>query len=235
MPRVSIVRSEFTLLLVALATFSAGAAATLYVVGLVTPAESRARVLDRVGPIEDSPIDSAAVTVVPAAPHTAREAGGASTIPPDSLERLYQELRGRRLLLPVEGITVEDLRDHFSDARGERLHHAIDILAPRDTPVRAVENGRIRRLYLSNGGGGIAIYQLDPTESFAYYYAHLSRYADGLKEGDVVTRGQVIGHVGTTGNAPPDTPHLHFAITLLDADKKWWGGTPLNPFLVLRP
>ena len=228
----NIVRSEFTLLLVSLAAFAAGASATVYVVRSLDPVESGARVLDPLDLRGEDDSDSSTVDAVPAGLHRAAAAAGSPPLPPDSLERLYQELRGRRLLLPVEGVAVEALHDDFADPRGERLHHAIDILAPRETPVRAVENGRIRRLYLSNGGGGIAVYQLDPTESFAYYYAHLSRYAEGLREGDVVTRGQVIGYVGTTGNAPPDTPHLHFAISLLDADKRWWGGTPLNPFLV---
>ena len=143
------------------------------------------------------------------------------------------ELRARRLEFPVEGIAREKLTDTFDDARSGHLHEAADILAPRHTPVRAVEAGTIARL-LSNASGGITIYQLDPSERFVYYYAHLERYADGLKEGQTVGRGQVIGYVGTTGNAPRTVPHLHFAIFRVVDQRQWWSGAPINPYLVLR-
>ena len=145
-----------------------------------------------------------------------------------------EELRSRALTLPVHGIKKEELRDTFNELRGgSRRHEAIDILAPRNTPVFAVEDGEIAKLFLSEAGG-ITAYQFDPTGKFVYYYAHLERYADGLKEGDKVKRGQVIGYVGTTGNAPRDTPHLHFAIFQLTDDKRWWQGTPIDPYSVLR-
>jgi len=99
--------------------------------------------------------------------------------------------------------------------------------------VRAVEGGRIARLFNSKAGG-ITVYQFDPTERFCYYYAHLDRYADGLSENDVVRPGQIIGYVGVSGNAPKDTPHLHFAVFRLTDEKKWWDGTPLDPFDVLK-
>jgi murein DD-endopeptidase MepM/ murein hydrolase activator NlpD len=146
----------------------------------------------------------------------------------------FEELRRRDLTLPVQGIEKKDLRSNFNELRGgTRRHEAIDVLAPRNTPVLAVEDGRVARLFLSEAGG-ITIYQFDPSEQYVYYYAHLERYADGLKEGDRVTRGQVIGYVGTTGNAPRNTPHLHFAIFKMGADKKWWQGTPIDPYSVLR-
>jgi murein DD-endopeptidase MepM/ murein hydrolase activator NlpD len=144
-----------------------------------------------------------------------------------------EELRGRRLEFPVEGIPRERLTDTFDDARSGHVHEAADILAPRNTPVRAVEAGTIARL-LSNPSGGITVYQLDPSERFVYYYAHLERYVDGLKEGQKVDRGQVIGYVGTSGNAPKNTPHLHFAIFRVMDQRQWWGGAPINPYLVLR-
>ena len=119
--------------------------------------------------------------------------------------------------------------------RGEpRGHEAVDLLAPRNTPVRAVEDGKIARLFFSKAGGN-TIYQFDPSEQFCYYYAHLDHYASGLHDGQLVAKGEVLGYVGTTGNAPPDTPHLHFAIMKLAEDKRWWKGTAIDPFLVYRP
>jgi murein DD-endopeptidase MepM/ murein hydrolase activator NlpD len=145
-----------------------------------------------------------------------------------------EALRIRSLTLPVQGIKREDLRDTFNEMRGAtRRHEALDVLAPRNTPVLAVEDGKIAKLFLSEAGG-ITIYHFDPTETYCYYYAHLERYADGLKEGDTVKRGQVIGYVGTTGNAPRNTPHLHFAIFKMAEDKKWWQGTAIDPYSVLR-
>ena len=145
------------------------------------------------------------------------------------------DLEDRDLLVPVEGVDRSTLTRQFGDARGagSRRHEALDILAPRNTPVRAVEDGTIARLFHSNSGG-ITIYQFDPSARYSYYYAHLERYADGLKEGDRVRKGQVIGYVGTSGNAPKDTPHLHFAIFRLTQEKRWWEGTPIDPFDVLR-
>lgn len=143
------------------------------------------------------------------------------------------DLRQRNLVLPVQGITPEKLQNTYDDARsGGRVHEAIDILAPRNTPVLAVEDGRVAKLFTSKQGG-LTIYQFDPTETYAYYYAHLERYADGVKEGVVLRRGQLIGYVGTSGNAPPETPHLHFAIFRLTPEKRWWEGDPINPFAIL--
>ena len=156
----------------------------------------------------------------------------ATAIP--ALSGVVDELRNRQLTLPVRGIKRDDLRDTFNEARGSsRRHEALDVLAPRNTPVLAVEDGTIAKLFLSDAGG-ITIYQFDPAEAYCYYYAHLERYAEGLKEGAPIKRGQVIGFVGTTGNAPRDTPHLHFAIFKLSDEKKWWQGTPIDPYSVLR-
>jgi murein DD-endopeptidase MepM/ murein hydrolase activator NlpD len=99
--------------------------------------------------------------------------------------------------------------------------------------VVAVEDGTIAKLFLSKAGGN-TIYQFDPSRQYAYYYAHLERYADSLKEGEAIQRGQVIGYVGTTGNAPKNTPHLHFAVFRLSAEKRWWEGTPIDPYDILR-
>jgi murein DD-endopeptidase MepM/ murein hydrolase activator NlpD len=144
-------------------------------------------------------------------------------------------LRRRGLEFPVDGVERKELRDTFSDTRGQgRSHEALDIMAPRGTPVRAVEEGTIAKLFESRGGGGLTIYQFDPSESFCYYYAHLDRYAPGIREGQPVHRGQVIGYVGSTGNASPDAPHLHFTIFQLTPERKWWKGEPLNPYPVFK-
>ncbi len=143
------------------------------------------------------------------------------------------DLRQRNLVLPVQGIRPEQLQNTFEDSRGGgRVHQAIDIMAPRNTPVMAVEDGKIAKLFTSKQGG-LTIYQFDPSETYAYYYAHLERYADGLKEGMMLRRGQVVGYVGTSGNANPEGPHLHFAIFRLTPEKRWWDGAPINPFPVL--
>lgn len=143
------------------------------------------------------------------------------------------ELAHRGLAIPVDGVAPDQLARSFDAPRsGERAHRAIDILAPRHTPVRAVEDGRIARLFHSRAGG-ITIYQFDPTERYCYYYAHLERYADGLQEGQQVRKGDLLGYVGTSGNAPPGTPHLHFAVFRLTAEKRWWEGTPIDPYDVL--
>jgi peptidoglycan LD-endopeptidase LytH len=160
----------------------------------------------------------------------------AATVPPAPVSPTEAgeivALRGRDLKLPVDGVDRKDLRNTFSEARGSRTHEALDILSPRGTKVRAVEDGRVQKLFTSKAGG-LTIYEFDPTQTFAYYYAHLDRYEDGLREGQMVKRGDVIGYVGSTGNASPDAPHLHFAIFRLGPEKRWWKGDPINPYLVL--
>lgn len=135
-----------------------------------------------------------------------------------------------KLLVPVQGIKSAQLTDTFYHPRGEqRQHEALDIMAPTGTPVIAVADGKVAKLFQSKPGG-LTVYQFDPSEQFAYYYAHLDRYADGIAEGMDVKRGTVIGYVGVTGNSDPNAPHLHFAVVALTAEKQWWKGTPINPF-----
>lgn len=137
------------------------------------------------------------------------------------------------LTLPVEGVLRRDLRDSFDSPRSHgRRHAAIDIMAPRNTPVVAAVDGEIRKLAWSSGGG-LTIYEFDRSQTRVYYYAHLQRYRDGLREGAVVHRGEVIGYVGTTGNATPDAPHLHFAIAKLPPSKAWWKGVAVDPYPLL--
>jgi peptidoglycan LD-endopeptidase LytH len=165
---------------------------------------------------------------VPAAPPLTRDEPVPEPASPAS------DLRGRRLTLPVQGLERKDLRGSFDEERGGgRRHEAMDVLSPRNTPVLAVDDGTIAKLFTSKAGG-LTIYQFDPNAEYAYYYAHLERYASGLGERQKVKRGDVIGYVGTSGNAPPDTPHLHFAIFKLTEAKQWWKGTAIDPFLVLR-
>ena len=134
--------------------------------------------------------------------------------------------------MPVAGVAREDLHDSYDERRGLRPHEAIDLAAPSGTPVVAADDGTIAKLFESDAGG-LTIYQFDPTSTYAYYYAHLDHYAEGLHEGDAVRRGDVVGYVGTSGNAG-ETAHLHFAILKLGPEKRWWEGTPINPYLVLR-
>jgi murein DD-endopeptidase MepM/ murein hydrolase activator NlpD len=143
-------------------------------------------------------------------------------------------LRHRDLEIPVDGVHRKDLHDTFAETRsGTRPHEALDILAERHTPVKAVEDGTVEKLFTSKAGG-LTIYQFDPTGTFCYYYAHLNAYAAGLREGQRVHKDDVIGYVGSTGNASPDAPHLHFAIFRLTPERKWWKGEPINPYPVLR-
>jgi peptidoglycan LD-endopeptidase LytH len=140
---------------------------------------------------------------------------------------------GTALLIPVAGVKAAQLQDTYSQPRGsERVHEALDILAPIGTPVYAVADGRIAKLFTSKPGG-LTIYQFDPNEKYSYYYAHLDHYATALKEGQQVKRGDLIGYVGTTGNADPAAPHLHFAMFELGPEKNWWQGKPINPYPLL--
>ena len=141
-------------------------------------------------------------------------------------------LRARDLMFPVPGFDRLKLHDSFEDPRdgGSRIHAALDIAAARGTPVLAVEDGTIARLHNSVGSGGLSVYHFDASATYCYYYAHLDRYAPGLKDGVAIKKGDVVGYVGTTGNAPPNAPHLHFAIFKLGPEKRWGHGVPLNPF-----
>ena len=143
-------------------------------------------------------------------------------------------LRGRRLVLPVANVRPTELPNTFDEARagGARRHDALDIRAPRGTPVLSADVGRITKLFTSDAGG-LTIYASEPSGRFVYYYAHLDRYDPRLREGMPVSRGDTIGYVGTTGNAPPNTPHLHFAVMKLGDPKRWWDGAAINPYPLL--
>ena len=137
-------------------------------------------------------------------------------------------LRERMLMVPVAGVQPDQLRDTFEEQRGGgRRHRALDILAPRGTPVLAADEGMVLSVR-ENRLGGKVVFMLDPARRLVYYYAHLDRWAEGLRDGQPLAKGDVIGYVGTTGNAPRDTPHLHFQVMRLDDPKRYWDGLPLD-------
>ena len=136
----------------------------------------------------------------------------------------------RGMAIPVAGRTLGDLQDTFDEGRSSgRIHRALDILAPRGTAVLAADSGRILRIAV-NALGGNTIYAADPLGRVVYYYAHLDAYRTGLVQGATVARGDTLGYVGTTGNAPKDTPHLHFQVMRMPPDGKYWDGEPINPY-----
>jgi murein DD-endopeptidase MepM/ murein hydrolase activator NlpD len=138
------------------------------------------------------------------------------------------------LIIPVAGVRPEQLLDTFSDSRSEgRVHDAIDIPAPLGTPVFAVADGEIVRLFQSDRGG-TTIYQLSADKKLVYYYAHLQRYADGIADGKFVRQGEVIGFVGDTGNAGVGNYHLHFSIAIVADPGRYWEGVNINPYPLLR-
>ena len=158
----------------------------------------------------------------------------APTATPDNSKAQSSVTPTAGLIIPVAGVSSAQLLDTFSAARGDgRVHDAIDIGAPKGTPVLAVAAGKILRLFQSKAGG-ITIYQLSADEKFIYYYAHLDRYAGGLYEGGFVVQGETIAYVGDTGNAGAGNYHLHFSIAMTSNPKRWWEGVNINPYPLLR-
>ena len=140
------------------------------------------------------------------------------------------DLPAGKLMVPVDGVKFSQLTDTYNAPRGsERHHQALDIMAPKGTKVFAVADGKVAKLFTSVPGG-LTVYQFEPTEKYAYYYAHLDSYAAGIQEGQLLKRGDLIGYVGVTGNSDPKAPHLHFAVVQLTPEKQWWKGTPVNPY-----
>jgi len=175
----------------------------------------------------------AVVAWVAAGPNQSARLAAAAAPSPAKMTEAAPAMRDagapRPLIVPVAGVARSAMHDTFDEARGLRRHEAIDILAPRGTPVIAADDGVVRKLFTS-AAGGLTVYEFDPDQRFCYYYAHLDRYADGLHEGQPLRRGEILGYVGTSGNAPKDTPHLHFALIRLDPDRRWWKGTYVNPY-----
>lgn len=171
--------------------------------------------------------------------HAALGGGGASpgavvgTAAPPA-EAAGGRAAGSKLLIPVQGVEAASLVDTYEQARGQgRRHDAIDIAAPRGTPVLAASDGVVLKRFRSERGG-ITLYQLAPDRRTIYYYAHLDRYAPGMAEGRALRRGEVLGYVGDTGDAEPGNYHLHFEVTTTPDPARYWGGVPQNPYPLLR-
>ncbi len=143
-----------------------------------------------------------------------------------------ETLLSQGLRIPVEGVNVEKLRDSFLSSRGRHTQHlAIDIGAPRGTPVLATTDGQIIRVGREKRGGN-SIYQKDASGKYLLFYCHLSRYAEKTKPGELVHKGDIIGYVGATGHVIGG-PHLHFSVTRLPEDSgNFRAGLAINPYLL---
>lgn len=158
----------------------------------------------------------------------------APTTEPSPVETdAFGRLAARGLMVPVDGVDPSSVPNTFTAKRGERVHAALDIMAPRGTPVLSADSGTVWKIR-SNQLGGRTVYVLDFAEEYVHYYAHLDRYLPGLAEGQRVGPGDILGYVGTTGNAPPNTPHLHYQLMRYRGDGRWWDGEPVNPHLLLK-
>ena len=190
---------------------------------------------DATRPAEAAPSPEASGTL-PGGAMPAPETPGPGADPLDTnVVRAPESSAPGPLQIPVLNIRPGDLTDTFSDSRGggDRLHEAIDIMAPTGTSIVAAAPGKVERLFKSDAGGN-TIYVRSTDGETIYYYAHLDEYAEGLKEGQRVRRGQRLGTVGSSGNANEDAPHLHFAIMQTTKDAEWWEpANALNPYTLL--
>lgn len=181
-----------------------------------------------VGHMADTGIAAAVRADTALAPPVADSAPAAIAIDETSVLR-------RELGVPLQGVAASALHDTFNELRGgTRPHEALDIMAPRGTPVIAASNGRVLKLF-NSVPGGLMVYAVDSTGRYILKYGHLDAYAPGLVDGQALTRGQPIGFVGTTGNAAGGAPHLHFAMARAEDLKKWWQGAAVNPYPLLKP
>ncbi|HEY4307176.1 MAG TPA: M23 family metallopeptidase [Gemmatimonadaceae bacterium] len=180
---------------------------------------------DRVAPAPKPKAAPAPAPVVSTPPVAADVDPNAAALPDTGY------LRSRHLVVPVAGANMAKVEDSYFEPRdgGDRTHRALDILAPRGTPILSADDGKILRM--SNSSlGGITMYTVDPLNRIVYYYAHMDHYNNAMSAGRIIVRGDTLGFVGTTGNAPKDTPHLHFQIMRWPTDGKYWNGDPIDPF-----
>ncbi|MGI8509722.1 MAG: M23 family metallopeptidase [Gemmatimonadaceae bacterium] len=201
--------------------------------GSATGAEIKRDTGILISPMPPTPAGS--VSSSPQVPRTARlQSTGSATTATQSDVSDVMELAQRHPIVPISGIAAAKLPDTFNEIRGgTRKHEALDILAPRGTPVHSADDGTVIKLFASKAGG-LTVYVTGPAQHFVYYYAHLDGYANGLTEGQMLRKGDVLGYVGASGNADPNVPHLHFAIARTDNIKEWWKGEPINPTAVLQ-
>jgi peptidoglycan LD-endopeptidase LytH len=171
----------------------------------------------------------------PPAPHEVVSTGDVADSTPPETTASDLAVLSAELMIPIAGVQPSELRDTFHEPRGggTRMHEALDIMAPRGTPVLSAAPGRVLKLHNSKDGG-LMVYAADSSERFVLMYAHLDHYADGMRDGAPLRRGQVIGYVGSTGDAQPNAPHLHFAIAHPRDVKFWWTGTAIDPRPLLR-
>lgn len=147
--------------------------------------------------------------------------------------KAYADLRAMQLRVPLDGFNLDSIKGSFNELRGGTPHHASDFPAARNTAIHAVANGQVAKIFESKAGGH-TVYQFDPSQKYIFYYAHLEKYSEGLKDGQELKRGDVIGYVGTSGNAPPDTPHLHFSLGIMLQPKTWWKTYDLDSYEVYK-
>lgn len=180
------------------------------------------------GPREPAPIPERAPVIVSTKP-TAGMAPIRASVPSALTEDVVLHLQSRELMVPVAGVPRARIGDTFLAKRSAgRVHHALDIMAPKGTPVLSADDGRVIGLK-RNALGGITVWATDPERKVVYYYAHLDRWRDGLADGQWLRRGEVVGYVGTTGNADARAPHLHFQLMLWRADGRYWDGVAVDP------
>lgn len=175
-----------------------------------------------------------AVTTAPTPEAPPVQAPPAPSATQGTAERLKPENARDHPIVPIAGVHINQLRDTFSETRNGHEHEALDIPEPRGTPVLAAIEGNVMKLFHSKAESN-TVYQFDDSQTYCYYYAHLDRYASGLQESTLLRQGQVLGYVGSTGNADPQVPQLHFAVFRLGLDKSWWRGTAINPLSLLQP
>ena len=156
-----------------------------------------------------------------------------STLPQDLSQLNASSKIPLKLMMPIATVDPNSLRDSFSEPRDGHRHEALDIPAPRGTPLLAAAEGNVIKLFTSKPGG-LTLYEFDDSRQYCFYYAHLDHYAQGIGQGVLLRAGQLLGYVGTTGDAPPDAPHLHFAVFRLSPAKKWYEGTPIDPLPLLQ-
>ena len=208
-----------------------------------TKADSTAVVRTGAGDVEmPAPRSGSAMASSPAkAPPTPRELAADTLLAPapvsdsNAVRPTPAELAqlAGEMIVPVVGVKPDDLLDTFDEPRGTRRHNALDIPAPRGTPVVSATGGKVLRLFPSQAGG-LMVYASDPTDRFVLMYGHLDGYAKGIADGMPLARGDTIGFVGTTGNAPPNLPHLHFGVARTSNVARWWTGMPVDPRPLLR-